>query len=69
MSKFLIIEEPADDRSVFHNFAIIGGKDEEEVRSKYLDNIDLDFDQSDLIIFNIDEIDEDYYHYLEIDIE
>lgn len=69
MTKFLIVEESSKDRSIFYNFAIIEAEDEKEAENKYLQNIDMDSEETDLIIMNIDNIDEDYYHFLEIDLE
>ncbi len=69
MTKFLIVEESSKDRSIFYNFAIIKAEDEKEAKNKYLQNIDMDSEETDLIIMNIDNVDEDYYHFLEIDLE
>ncbi len=69
MSKFLIVEESSRDRSIFYNFAIIEAQDENEAEDKYLQKIDMDSDETDLIIINIDQIDDDYYHFLEIDLD
>lgn len=67
--KFLVVEESSEDRSVFYNFAIITAEDEDEAEKEYLQNIDIDSSKTDLIIMNIDEIDENYYHFLEIDLD
>jgi len=69
MSKFLLVEEPSGPESVFYNFAIIEASDKEEARDKYTQKSDLNSPESDLIIINVDEIEEDYYHYLEINFE
>ncbi len=69
MAMFLIVEESAEDRSVFYNFALINAQSDEEAEEKYLKNIDIDSEETDLIIINVDELDEDYYHFLEIDLD
>ncbi|KXB05367.1 hypothetical protein AKJ49_00940 [candidate division MSBL1 archaeon SCGC-AAA382A03] len=67
MSKFLIAEQPAEEKSIFYNFGVIEADDEEEAEAKYLKNIDVDQKNTDLDIFNLDEIDTDFYYYLEVD--
>ncbi len=65
MGKFLVVEEGR--RSFFYNFGILFGSDKKEVKDKYANKMDVDEPDSDLTVINIDDIDEDYYHYLEID--
>ncbi len=69
MSKFVIVEEPSGAESVFYNFAIIEASDKDEARDKYTQNTDVDSPESSLIVVNVEEIENDYYHYLEIDFE
>ncbi len=69
MKKFLIIEEPIEDRSVFYNFAVVEAEDSEEAESKYLDTMDVDLNKVALEVLDIEDIDTDYYYYLEVDIE
>lgn len=69
MTKYLVIEEPAEEKSVFYNFAILNAEDGEEAKDKYLGKIDVDQEESDLTIFNLDEVKEDYYHFIELNVE
>lgn len=67
MSKFLIIEEPRDDRSVFYNFAVLNAESEDEAESKYFDKMDVNTEENILNIFDLESIETDYYHYLQIE--
>lgn len=67
MGRFLVIEEPRGNRSYFYNFAILNAKDADEAESKYLEEIDVDLDKNDLNIFDLDEVEPDFFYYLEID--
>ncbi|MFP4005796.1 MAG: hypothetical protein ACLFUR_03640 [Candidatus Hadarchaeia archaeon] len=67
MTKFLIIEEPRDNRSIFYNFAVIEAGSEEDAEEKYLDKIDVDKKRNILNVFDLNSIDTDYYQYLEIE--
>ncbi|MFW5912196.1 MAG: hypothetical protein ACOCSA_02905 [Candidatus Hadarchaeota archaeon] len=67
MTKFLIIEEPRDNRSIFYNFAVIEAESEEDAEEKYLDKIDVDKKRNILNVFDLNSIDTDYYQYLEIE--
>lgn len=69
MSKFLIVEQSQRDKSVFYNFAVLEAEGEEEAESKYLEEIDVDLEESDLIITNLDDVDGDFYYFYEVDIE
>ncbi len=69
MSKFLIVEEPRGNRSIFYNFAVVEAEDSDEAESKYLGKMDVDLDKTSLEIFDIDEIDTDFYYYLEVDLD
>lgn len=67
MSRFLIIEEPRDDRSVFYNFAVLNAESEDEAESKYFDKMDVNTEENILNIFDLESIETDYYHYLQIE--
>lgn len=69
MTKFLIIEEPGEEKSIFYNFAVLEAGDDEEEEAKYLENVDVDLRENDVNVYNLDEIEEDYYHYLEVGVE
>ena len=69
MSKFLIIEEPRENRSIFYNFAVVDAEDSEEAESKYLKKMDVDLDRTSLEVFDVDDIDTDFYYYLEVDLD
>ena len=67
MSKYLIIEESIEERTVFRNFAIIEAVSEEDAQNKYLEVCDINPEKIELYVFDLDEIEPDYFHYYEID--
>lgn len=69
MSKFLVVEPDREDESNFSNFAVIEAESEDGAESRYLEQVDVDLDEIDLIILDLDEVEPDYYHYLEVDVD
>lgn len=69
MSKFLVVEQSQEDKSIFYNFAVLEAEGEEEAENKYLEEIDVDLEKSSLIITNLDDVDGDFYYFYEVDIE
>ena len=69
MSKFLVIEEPRREVTYFYNFAIIIAENEKEAKEGYLNECDVDFDESKLTIYDLDDIDENFFYYLEVEME
>ncbi len=69
MSKFLVVEQSQEDKSVFYNFAVLEAGGEEEAKSKYLEEIDVDLDKSDLIMISLEDVDSDFYYFYEVDVD
>lgn len=69
MARFLIVEGPQGEKAVFYNVSVLEAEDDEQAESKYLEKCSIDFSKSDLDIINLDELDEDFFYYYEIDVK
>lgn len=69
MARFLIIEGPQGDKSVFYNVAVLEAKNNKQAETKYLEKCSINFSKSDLDIINLDELEEDFFYYYEIDLK